>query len=161
MGAPELVEQPSAVAHYLHPGQIVVTSTPGVILTILGSCVAVCLWDARTGVAGVNHFLLPKNPLPGTEDARYGDTAMESLLSAMWKRGAAVDGLVAKIFGGACVLAVFSARQQQSIGSQNIELARRVLRERSIEIATDKTGGQRGRKVIFDTRDGSVWVKEL
>ena len=144
---------------YLHPGQIVVTSEPGTVTTILGSCVAVCLWDAKTRVAGVNHFLLPKNPAPGTSDARYGDTAMEALIGAMWKQGAALDRVVAKIFGGAGVLP-FTGKHG-SIGTQNADLARLVLQRRSIEIAIEQTGGSRGRKLIFDTGDGGAWVKEL
>jgi chemotaxis protein CheD len=144
---------------YLHPGQIVVTSEPGVVTTILGSCVAVCLWDEKTRVAGINHYLLPKNPMPGTGDARYGDTAIEALVGAMWKHGAALDRLVAKVFGGAGVLPFTG--NHGAIGTQNADLARLFLQRRSIEIAIDRTGGSRGRKLLFDTGDGSAWVKEL
>ena len=160
MSAAGLAEPMPLPPRYLHPGQIVVTSEPAVITTILGSCVAVCLWDARSGVAGINHFLLSKNPLPGTDDARYGDTAMEALIVSVWKHGAEVNRLVAKIFGGACVLPGFVANEK-SIGEQNIRVARQVLQRHSIEIATDETGGRRGRKLLFDTGDGGAWVKEL
>ncbi len=49
---------------YLHPGEVYVTGEPTRITTILGSCVSVCLFDARAGVAGLNHFLLPRAAIP-------------------------------------------------------------------------------------------------
>ncbi len=159
MGVVERIEAVPAPPVYLHPGQFVVTKEPVVITTILGSCVAVCLWDAKAGVAGINHFLLPKDPQPRSADPRYGDSAMDALIFAMWKRGAAIDRLVAKVFGGACVLA--GAGAGRSIGAQNAELARRVLERHSIAVAIDRTGGQRGRKLLFDAGDGTAWVKEL
>lgn len=153
-----MIDGPPPANVYLFPGQIFATREPAMITTILGSCVAVCLWDPDARVAGVNHFLLPKNPLPGTDDARYGDTAMDSLLVALWKNGAAIDRLVAKIFGGASVLRAASTR---SIGDQNAAVARAFLERHHIAAIADQTGGERGRKLLFDTADGSAWIKEI
>ncbi len=145
---------------YLHPGQMIVTSDPTVVTTILGSCVAVCLWDGDARIGGVNHYLLPKNPVPGSDDARYGDTAIDSLVAAVAKRGAALGRIVAKIFGGATVLADAGAGLR-SIGAQNAAVARRKLESHGVAIAIDQTGGQRGRKLLFDSANGGAWVKEL
>lgn len=154
---PERTSQPQV---YLHPGQIYVSSEPAVISTILGSCVAVCLWDPATRVAAINHFLLPKNPTRGTDDARYGDSAMERLVAAMWQHGAGAERVVAKVFGGACVLRNFE-NNSRSIGALNVAAARHFLEKRGIEIVAEQTGGERGRKLLFDSRDGSAWVKEI
>jgi hypothetical protein len=40
--------------YYLHTGQVFATDEPYAVTTILGSCVAVCLWDDRSQVAGRN-----------------------------------------------------------------------------------------------------------
>ncbi len=41
-------------------GEQQVSNDPGVVLTtILGSCIAACMWDRDAGVGGINHFLLP------------------------------------------------------------------------------------------------------
>jgi chemotaxis protein CheD len=160
MSASRLPEVAPVPQVYLHPGQIFATSGPALVTTILGSCVAVCLWDPITGVTGINHYLLPKNPIRGNDDARYGDTAMDALVAAMWKHGASVDRVVAKVFGGACVLPGFDG-SGRSIGAQNIEVARRFLEAHRIEITADQTGGQRGRKLLFDAAAGGAWIKEI
>jgi len=153
-----IVERPPSV--YLFPGQIYTSAEPSMVTTILGSCVAVCLWDSQVSLAGINHFLLPSNPLRGSVDARYGNTAMERLLEAMLERGASTRRLIAKIVGGACVLDGFS-NGRRSIGEQNVLLAREFLHEIDITVAADQTGGRRGRKLLFHTGNGSAYVKEI
>jgi chemotaxis protein CheD len=145
---------------YLHPGQLAVLSDPALVTTILGSCVAVCLWDPTIRVGAINHFLLPKNPARSGDDLRYGDTAMERLIAAMWQRAAIVPRVEAKVFGGGCVLKNFE-NNSRSIGAQNVEAARRFLERRGIEIVAEQTGGDRGLKLVFDTGSGAAWVKEL
>jgi chemotaxis protein CheD len=159
MGALQLPDGPVEQI-YLHPGQTYATKDTAVVTTILGSCVAVCLWEPVVRVAAINHFLLARNPVRGTDDARYGDTAMELLLASMLERGAWVDRIIAKVFGGACVLRSMTS-SARSIGGQNNDAARRFLERYQIQISADQTGGQRGRKLLFDTADGSAWVKEI
>src|SRR5262245_37735781 len=51
-----------------------VTGGDEVLFTTLGSCVSVCLYDSTYRVGGLNHFLLPEQPL-GTSShnaLRYG-----------------------------------------------------------------------------------------
>jgi chemotaxis protein CheD len=145
---------------YLFPGRIFASAEPVVVSTILGSCVAVCLWDPEAGIGGINHFLLPANPAHGSSDLRYGNTAMMRLLEAMLDRGATTRRLVAKIVGGASVLEAFSA-SRRSIGEQNVIVAREFLKRIEIHIAGDQTGGRRGRKLLFHTGNGSAYVKEI
>ena len=139
-----VMEHRAARQIYLHPGQMFVTADPAVVTTILGSCIAVCLWDPVARVAGMNHYLLPKNPLRGTDDARYGDSAMDALLTAVWNNGAEIDRLVAKVFGGACVLK--AAADRPSIGEQNAAVALAFLERHRIEVIGSQIGGERGRK---------------
>ncbi|HYI08539.1 MAG TPA: chemotaxis protein CheD [Thermoanaerobaculia bacterium] len=157
---PLLQEVQSARRFYLHPGQMFTGPEPTLVTTVLGSCVAICLWDPKTKVAGINHFLLAHNPLRGNDDARYGNTACDRLLVAMWKRGASVERMTARIFGGACVLHG-PGPERNAIGAQNAEVARQFLLRHRINIAADETGGTRGRKLLFDTGTGSAWLKEI
>lgn len=144
---------------HLHPGQLYVASTPGTVMTILGSCVAVCLWDPLVHVAGINHYLLPSIPAASSHDARYGNTAMQRLIDDIVSAGASKHRLIAKIFGGANVILAFSPKK--SIGEQNADIAREVLTRNGIKIEAEQTGGRRGRKLHFDTGTGAVRVKEL
>ena len=146
---------------YLFPGQIFISGESTLVSTILGSCVAVCLWDRERSVGGMNHFLLPLNPSRnGSSDARYGDTAMSRLVDTMVERGAAVHRLVAKIVGGACVIARLEERHD-SIGEQNVIVAREFLSKLGIPVAAEQTGGRRGRKLFFHTGNGSAYVKDI
>jgi chemotaxis protein CheD len=147
-------------AVYLFPGQIFASAEPALVSTILGSCVAVCLWDAEVPVGGINHFLLAMNPMTGGSDARYGNTAMQRLLEAVVERGASIRRLLAKIVGGASVIEGFSG-PRQSIGEQNVLVAREFLRRHDITISGEQTGGRLGRKLLFHTGTGSAFVKEI
>ncbi|HEU4887495.1 MAG TPA: chemotaxis protein CheD, partial [Thermoanaerobaculia bacterium] len=87
--APETNEHEAVATVYLHPGQIYVTGETVLVSTILGSCVAVCLWDPVASIGGMNHFLLPHGPSSNANDLRYGNTAMQRLLTAIVAKGAA------------------------------------------------------------------------
>ena len=147
-------EAPESV--YLHPGQIFTASHAVLVSTVLGSCVAVCLWDPQARIGGMNHFLLPS----GKNDPRYGNAAMQQLVDEMIGRGALVARMVAKVFGGACVIPGFTGARQ-AIGTQNAEAAMKFLAEHSIPVRAEQTGGRRGRKLLFHTGNGQAYVKEI
>lgn len=150
----------AVVTVYLHPGQIFATAETVLVTTVLGSCVAVCLWDPVAAIGGMNHFLLPAGPARGANDLRYGNTAMERLIAAMTAKGASPERLVAKVFGGACVIPVFSGARQ-AIGAQNVTAAREALAKHGISVRAEQTGGRRGRKLLFHTGHGAAYVKEI
>jgi len=142
---------------FLSPGEVACTATPTLITTVLGSCVAVALWDSMRHVGGLNHFLLP----PGAsqrDSARYGDVAMEELLRGMEALGAAPRTLQAKVFGGASVLAL---GDQGSVGTANVHYALDVLKRLGIAIIAKRVGGKRGRLLMFKTGTGEAFVRFL
>ncbi len=55
LSASKPVERSSA---FLHPDRMFVSDEPTSVTTILGSCVAVCLWDTARRIGGINHCLL-------------------------------------------------------------------------------------------------------
>jgi chemotaxis protein CheD len=146
-----------AVVHvvYLQPGQMAVRSD-GHILTILGSCVAVCLIDAARGVGGMNHYLLPRGPRGG-DSPRYADAALPELLARMMAAGAHREALEAKVFGGARILAAHPGTRD--LGAENAAAAVRFLEAEHIPIASRDTGGTCSRKLILQPSDGVVWVR--
>ena len=145
---------------YLHPGQLFVSADGYAVTTILGSCVAVCLWDPVTKIGGINHFLLPNFSGDGIASPRYGNIAIKELLYRLAQLGSQKHNLLAKMFGGACVLDAFRQRQHH-LGTKNIETAQELLKSESIPVIGHDVGGQRGRKLIFHTDDGAAWVKAL
>jgi chemotaxis protein CheD len=148
---------------YLHPGKIYAGADPAAVTTILGSCVAVCLFDAGRGVGGINHYLLPHWAAGSEATARYGNVALRALLDRVTALGARRDALQAKVFGGACVLDAFRGTGHGAVhlGERNTELALHFLADEAIQVSARDVGGSRGRKLIFRTDDGTALVRAL
>jgi chemotaxis protein CheD len=145
---------------YLKPGEVLVTRTPMLVSTVLGSCVAVTLFSPSRGFGAICHAMLPHND--GREvDMRYVDTALQYLYQNVVKHSAAHD-LVVKLFGGAQVLDTGErAAERQTIGDQNVMMADAVLTSLGLDVAARDTGGPRGRKLFFCTRTGDVYVRRM
>ena len=146
---------------YLHSGKLHVSARPCRVSTILGSCVAVAVFDPTTGVGGLNHFLLPHGA-PGSpaQAARFGNLAVSQLVEAALSAGARRASLQAKLFGGACVLAAFK-KPGGHLGTRNVEVAREMLNAERIPVVAEDVEGSSGRKLIFQTHDGVAWVRSL
>jgi len=145
-------------AVYLHPGQVFVSPDPTEVTTILGSCVAVCVFDPVLRLGGTNHYLLPHWVGNGSSSTRFGNVAVRSLIDRMLALGGQRQNLQAKVFGGACVIDAFQGRGDH-LGTKNAEVALRTLRHEGIPVVADDVGGRRGRKVIFHTDTGVALVR--
>jgi chemotaxis protein CheD len=126
-------------------GDLHVSSDPTEVLsTILGSCVAVCLWDPMARVGGMNHFLLPGDNDRCANTIKYGTHAMELLINALMRKGAVRGRLQAKLFGGAQMVSQF-----RTIGASNIRFARAFLQTEGIPCLSESLGGTTARRVRF------------
>jgi len=111
---------------YLQPGQLYASAQPSAVTTVLGSCVAVCLWDPIEAVGGMNHYLLPFFAGAGQGSPRFGNFAMTELVDRLVALGASKARLQAKVFGGACVLEAFQAREGH-LGEKNAGVAFKLI----------------------------------
>lgn len=144
---------------FLMQEKVYCSAVPAVITTILGSCIAVTLWDRTRGYGGMNHFVLPRRPSGSAPQLRYGDTAVDRLVDDMADLGCRPPDLEAKLFGGAAVLATGSAAD--SIGAKNVAVALDQLRRRAIAMVGGTTGGSLGLQIRMATRTGEVLVRRL
>jgi len=145
---------------YVHPGQLYVSAQPSAATTILGSCVAVCLWERNLGLGGINHYLLPHGTGAGHAALRFASGAITALLNKLLLLGARKDRLQAKIFGGACVLDAFRAKgTDRHLGAKNVDIAKQLLGQEGLPIVAEDVGGTRGRKLIFHTDSGTALVR--
>lgn len=145
----------------IHIGEIYTSSEPTVIVTILGSCVSVCLFDPVRRTGGMNHILLPgKADLKKFDDAtRYGINAMEVLINSMMKLGSRRRDILSKIFGGAHIIK--SIASHISPGPKNVRFVEEFLDLEEIPVVSRNTGGNNGRKIYFHTHTGEVLLKTL
>jgi Chemotaxis protein; stimulates methylation of MCP proteins len=139
----------------VQPGDRYATKEPTDIKTLLGSCVAACLYDSEAKVAGLNHFLLaaPRYsrdmPFTATDAGRYGIHAMELLITDMQKLGASRSRLRAKVFGGASVLGLSHGDKFLCVNEVNIRFIRDYLATERIPIVSEDLGGNQGRVIHF------------
>ena len=138
----------------LKPGYIFLPHHPTVISTVLGSSISVCLYDKKTGRGGMNHFLFPRREKSQRPTAKYGNVAVAALVRMMINSGATTNNMEAQIFGGAFLPGMMS----WDIGRSNVETARAMLKSRKIKIISEDTGGELGRKIVFNTSSFEIAV---
>lgn len=131
-------------------GEFSASSDENIMLTtVLGSCIATCMYDPFACVGGMNHFLLPGDQSANSDGVVYGVHAMELLINALLRSGARKERLQAKIFGGARMLNNLS-----DIGRMNTVFARDFLAKEKIECVGESVGGERARRIRFWPTDG-------
>lgn len=143
------------------PGECYVTKSPEELLvTVLGSCVSACIRDPRTGIGGMNHFMLPMGKAGGWGDElhsmRYGNFAMEKLVNELLKAGCSRSSMEIKVFGGGNVIESNSA-----IGSQNSEFVLNYLKSEGLGCAANDLGGTYPRRIQYSPASGRVVRKFL
>ena len=133
-------------------GEFQVSRDPDVILsTILGSCVAVCLFDPEAHIGGMNHYLLPGTEGADSGNKRYGVNAMELLINELQKNGASRERLQAKLFGGAVI-----NQGSRDIGGANVAFGKEFLEHEGIICLSESTGGTQARRLHFAPHSGAA-----
>jgi chemotaxis protein CheD len=146
--------------YFLNPGELIFSKKPIVVKTVLGSCVAVCIYDKVNRWGGICHYLLPVAPSDEQRSTKFGDVAIKTLLHRFLKKhGSKREDLVAAVIGGAFI--IFDEREIFFIGDRNSEIAVSILREEKIQIRSMHTGGEHGRKVFFNTGTNKLVVTSL
>ncbi|MGH1488073.1 MAG: hypothetical protein ACRBK7_01560 [Acidimicrobiales bacterium] len=149
-----------AVSAKILPGEFYTTVADEMVTTLLGSCVAACIWDPVAKIGGMNHFLIPEGGNGASDNkldvARYGVFAMEFLINSILKNGGERERLVAKLTGGGHVL-----QSSTPIGSSNVRFARRYLADEGIEVLSEHVEGEHARRVAFHPLSGRCLVQEL
>lgn len=144
------------------PGQYYAAAGQGAITTVLGSCVATCLWDPLARIGGMNHFMLPGDGDTGASlakpSARFGVYAMEVLINEMIHIGADRRRMVAKVFGGGRVLQGFDSLD---VGAKNSQFVLEFLATETIPVLAQHLLGSCARKVNFFPETGKVQLKQL
>lgn len=134
---------------YLLPGQWAYSKVPAQITTILGSCVAVALYDYRLKTGALNHYLLSDLTLNEPPSARYGAFAIPAIIEEMIKNGSDRKSLQAKVYGGGSVLT--GVTLGDGIGNRNVSYALQMLEEYRIPVVDRNVAGTRGRRIVFNT----------
>lgn len=148
----------SSRTRHIVAGEFHVDSTPDLVIsTTLGSCIAVCLFDERRSIGGMNHFMLPEAPEGViSPSARYGSVSMEHLINRILSGGSARRDLRAKVFGGANLGGWSSA-----IGDRNVRFVMTYLADEGIPTIAWDVGGVIARAVRFQPSTGRSLLRSI
>ena len=138
----------------LYAGEVAASQLPVVLDTLLGSCVAVCLYDPWLRAGGMNHILLPFCKA-GESNPRCGVHAIKLLINELMKLGGDRRRFVAKAFGGANVL---QGIKMPPIGERNARFVREFLAAEKIPLLAERLGGDHAVHLYFRTDSGKVTV---
>ncbi|MEO1015760.1 MAG: chemotaxis protein CheD [Pseudomonadota bacterium] len=130
---------------YIPQGEYGVSDDPDTFFTtVLGSCISTCLRDPKTGVGGINHFMLPGGGESDGAGVMYGVNSMELLINGLLGKGASRGRLEAKVFGGAGILGI-----SKQIGDANAAMAKEFLSKEGIPIQSISVGGRDARRIQY------------
>ncbi len=153
---------------YLKAGEMHFTKSPALVVTVLGSCLSITMYDPALGIGGICHGLLPDCggrracTRECGEGLKYVECSILRMLRLFDKAGSKRSEIEVKCFGGADM---FSRKIEKpgivSVGRQNIMIAEEILRREGLTIRKQDVGGLRGRKIYFYTENGEVLLKRL
>lgn len=151
---------------FLQTGDCFIAVQPTLVTTVLGSCVAVTMHAPKQGIGTICHAFLPDSSADkfkaDPQICRYVDTALQNMLESLDRLGVPRRDLVVKMFGGSTGIAVRGMEgSSYDIGRRNLEMARKLLRFVRLKVVVEDVGGARGRKILFNTQTGEVWLKRL
>lgn len=149
---------------YLKPGELYIGEKPTKVVTVLGSCVSITLFSKRLKVGAICHGVLPKcrsngkcSPACG-EMFKFMDCSFHYMLARFKKIGIPKDDIEVKVFGGADT---FASRKESAVGTMNVKKTLELLQEENLRLLAGDVGDSFGRKLIFYTHTGEVYVKRL
>jgi chemotaxis protein CheD len=149
---------------YLKPGEISVCKKPTKVVTVLGSCVSVTMFNRRLKLGAICHATLPRSrkggPCTGYRDEafKYVNCSIRFMIETFRRHNIANGEIEVKLFGGADTL---SSKKENTIGSQNVKTALDIIREENLDVVAADVGDSFGRKLIFYTHTGEVFRKRL
>ena len=143
--------------YLLLPGYIFMSHEPTLISTVLGSGVAVSIWDSKKKYGGMTNYLYPRAAKRAEMTALYGNVAVQCLINMFLEAGSQVKNMKAQIFGGARSASVECVKE----GRENIRVAKVILHEQRIKVISEDVGGSMGRKIVYNNFKNEAMVYKV
>jgi chemotaxis protein CheD len=153
----------SGSQHFVKVAQHAIGRPGDLLVTLgLGSCVAIVLYDAASGLGGLAHVLLPEPGLArdATNPYKFASTAVPHLIDEMKALGMKTRP-EARLAGGAAMFATLMVPGTLNMGERNIRATREALKKAGILIRGEDVGGDYGRSVRFRVAEGKVVVTSV
>jgi len=140
-----------------------VAKHPDTLTTLgLGSCVGITLFDRAKKIGGMAHCMLPTyKGFEGQNIAKFVDSAVIELINQLVRIGASRASLVAKIAGGAHMFGRSQNSDMLKIGERNAAAGLAILRQLSIPVQANDTGGTHGRTIELNIDTGALKIRTV
>lgn len=125
----------------------------------LGSCVAVILAHPSRSLYAMIHIALPEknNSLHDKKVGYYADEGLNAIFQTFERQYKCKSKeLIGWVIGGADA---YNPSDFFNIGSKNVQMVSKILREKSVKTLLKDTGGNVSRTVIFDMATQSIQIK--
>ena len=162
---------------YLKPGEIFITEKPFLVKTVLGSCLTITIFSSRPRLSAICHAILnnakTKEKCSGDSPAccstilngtsfKYVNCSIVHMIKEFKKHHINPESTEIKLFGGASVIGQNGKESMAvSVGENNIQTAFQILNKEGLTVTSSDTGGSVGRKLLFYTHTGEVYLKKL
>ncbi|MFC1669002.1 chemotaxis protein CheD [Spirochaetota bacterium] len=158
---PEVLQNRQNV--YLKPGEIFWGNHNFSISTVLGSCIAICLWHPLKKIGGMCHIMMPEKGNTGDikPNPRYADDAVRILLEKIAENKTKPFEYVVKVFGGSSMIKFENDNPEINVAKLNIKSAKKLMMEHGFRISVKDVGGSDSRKIVFDLNNGDAWKKKV
>jgi chemotaxis protein CheD len=146
---------------YLKPGELHFAITPTIVSTVLGSCISITMHNPEHQLGVICHAVLPEELVQG-DPYRYVDSSVVAMVRMFDRYGIKKKDIEVKLFGGSEML-----QQQENscsgltVGKQNILRALQIIENDKLNLLASDVGGTRGRKLLFHTHTGEVYLQRL
>ena len=154
-----------ALEIFLQPGEFYFGDGVTRIRTLLGSCVAIVLWQPQLRIGGMCHFMLPSRSHRKHEkplDGRYADDAMQMFMQELRHTHTKPGEYRTRLVGGGQMF-----HQPVNLGAgidicaRNMEAARELVKHHGFALHAQDLGGNGHRNVIFDLWSGDMWLRQV
>lgn len=157
-----MITAPLAIPRiYLKPGELYFTVNPSIVSTVLGSCISITMYNAEHHTSAICHALLPEEIIPG-DPYRYVDSSITAMLRQFNRHSISREEIQVKLFGGSDILPPGTNEYRtMTVGQQNILRARQCIKQEGLNLIASDVGGTSGRKILFHTHSGEVYLQRL
>lgn len=143
--------------YFLKPGYIFLTAQPTKICTILGTGVALALFDTKNKIGGMSQFILPQ--IKGEPRSIFAEPSIMGLLKMFHQIGSKKIDLEAHLFGGAT--RQNDEMKMKTLGENNAKQALKILKKMNVKLSGSDLGGHRGRKIVFNNTTGEIIIAKV
>ena len=140
---------------FVRPGFVCVPAEPTRFAAVTASGCVVTLFDERTGVGGIAHYVRPVRE-GNLSTAMFAAPAIVTLVKMLESAGAVRDRIEAHLYGGA--INPDCPRYREGLSEKNASVGLEVMARLGISLAGQDVGGSRPRKIMFHSGTGEVAV---